>query len=60
LHLDRTRGEREIAFDDVKVNTGSKDQIEFVLANQQGELVRLLVPRATLKQLVSWKMLMSL
>lgn len=60
LHLDQTSGEREIAFDDVKVNTDAKDRIEFVLANRQGERVRLMVPRAMLKQLVSWKMLMAL
>lgn len=53
------RGEKGTRFDDIKVNAAG-EEIEIVFANGVGDLVRLVLPRAKLKEVVSWRSLLSL
>lgn len=53
-------GDREIRFDDIRVEAAGQETIEIVFANAAGDRVRLVLARAHLKELVSWKTLLSL
>jgi hypothetical protein len=59
LLLERTRGLRELTFDNLNLSKG-KETVELLMSNGDGDQVRLSVPKTQLKQLVSWKLLMSL
>lgn len=59
LLLERTRGLRELTFDSLNLSKG-KETVELLMSNGDGDQVRLSVPKAQLKQLVSWKLLVSL
>jgi hypothetical protein len=59
LLLERTRGLREITFDDLQLSKG-KETVELLMSNAAGDQVRPSVPKAQLKKLVSWKLLTSL
>ena len=59
LLLERTRGLRELTFDRMNLSKG-KDTVELLMSNGDGDQVRLSVPKAQLKQLISWKLLASL
>lgn len=58
--LEQIREQKEIEFDDVRVDSEQKDVVEIVFANRDGDRVRVVLPKAKLKEMISWKMLWSL
>jgi hypothetical protein len=58
--LDLGDGARTLDFDAVTVNTDDPQTLVVALADAAGRSVTLLLPRAELKRLVSWRTLLSL
>lgn len=58
--LDLGKSRTELSFDAVTVNTDSPDVLVVAMADAKGRTLTLLLPRAELKKVFNWRMLMSL
>jgi hypothetical protein len=58
--LDRGAAPEVLEFDAVSISTDDPDHLVVALANAAGHSLTLLLPRRELKQLLNWRMLMSL
>ncbi len=58
--LDRGAGPEVLAFDAVSIGTDDPDNLVVALADSAGHTLTLLLPRAEVKKLLSWRLLMSL
>lgn len=49
-----------IEFDNIQVNSDNQDEVEIVFSNNGGDLVRIILPKEKVNEMLSWKLLWSL
>ena len=58
--LEQIRGQTQLEFDNIEVNSDAKAEIEIVFSNPGGDRVRVILPKDKVKEMISWKTLWSL
>jgi hypothetical protein len=60
LRLELNTIEANVEFDEIRLTANTEAHVVIVLTNQAGERVSVLLPKKTLKEVVSWRTILSL